>query len=280
LAFFSLSRSAHGGQLARIVDSDLGGGRKQHMAKQPLGPHFPAPSSPAARAEQEISGTSKEGSAVKTAVLSLVVAVPHRLDEQAFSALLNTIRSVELIGVETCLNEVVRKCASNAVDLAILHVNFPDRTAFETGRILLETRRARRVAFLDDRLALWRAQLALRISGAFYLTRDEDLEQFCFDIKRELVGGPRAGVVGSSSAFIRDESELNQYDVHGLLSLSLKQRVILERIVKGQTLKQIAEALKLAESTVDNHKSRIMKKLNVNRLSQLMHLAFEVGMIG
>ena len=50
---------------------------------------------------------------------------------------------------------------------------------------------------------------------------------------------------------------------HLLTSLTRKQLLVLERLAKGESNKQIARALSLAEPTVKAHVSAILRKLNV-----------------
>jgi DNA-binding NarL/FixJ family response regulator len=47
----------------------------------------------------------------------------------------------------------------------------------------------------------------------------------------------------------------------------------------GKTVGECAQALGLAHSTIDNHKSRLMKKLNLHKASQLTCRAIRDGLI-
>jgi DNA-binding NarL/FixJ family response regulator len=44
-------------------------------------------------------------------------------------------------------------------------------------------------------------------------------------------------------------------------------------------VRSIAEKMGLAESTVDNHKWRMMKKLGIHRSSELVGIAIETGLL-
>ena len=62
-----------------------------------------------------------------------------------------------------------------------------------------------------------------------------------------------------------------------LLGLTPRERQVLELIAQGLSVRECAAALKIAESTVDNHKSRLMKKVGVRKSTDLVRFAFRVG---
>lgn len=66
-------------------------------------------------------------------------------------------------------------------------------------------------------------------------------------------------------------------DRQRLCSLTRREQQVLEQIAGGASVRECAEALGIAESTVDNHKSRLMKKLGVRKSSELVRFAFRVG---
>jgi DNA-binding NarL/FixJ family response regulator len=62
-------------------------------------------------------------------------------------------------------------------------------------------------------------------------------------------------------------------------SLTLRERQVMRMLAEGKSVRQCADALGLATSTIDNHKARLMKKLGVHRSSQLTLLAIREGLI-
>ena len=62
--------------------------------------------------------------------------------------------------------------------------------------------------------------------------------------------------------------------------LTPRERQVFERIVRGQTNKQIANALGTTERTIKAHRQRVMKKMQVQSLAELVSLAERVGVLG
>jgi FixJ family two-component response regulator len=57
-----------------------------------------------------------------------------------------------------------------------------------------------------------------------------------------------------------------------LLSLSAREREVFNHVVVGRLNKQIAGDLGIAEKTVKVHRGRVMSKMKVRSVAQLVHL--------
>lgn len=58
-----------------------------------------------------------------------------------------------------------------------------------------------------------------------------------------------------------------------LSQLTVREKEILNQIVAGHPNKMIARKLKLSEKTIEKHRSRLMKKLNVRSVAELVRIA-------
>lgn len=66
---------------------------------------------------------------------------------------------------------------------------------------------------------------------------------------------------------------------HKQISLSTREKEVLELISRGNTAKEIAKKLFLSPHTVISHKRRILDKLNVNTTAGLIRKAFECHLL-
>jgi FixJ family two-component response regulator len=62
-----------------------------------------------------------------------------------------------------------------------------------------------------------------------------------------------------------------------LASLSLREREVMEHVIRGRLNKQIAADLGIAEKTVKVHRGRLMEKMEVGSVAELVHLCESVG---
>lgn len=73
-----------------------------------------------------------------------------------------------------------------------------------------------------------------------------------------------------------DAVEMRRADAEKLSRLTLREREVLEHAVKGLHAKEIAVALGISSRTVEVHKTRIMEKLEVRNIAELVRFAIEL----
>jgi len=66
---------------------------------------------------------------------------------------------------------------------------------------------------------------------------------------------------------------------HRLAALTPREREVLEGLVAGRLNKQIAADLGVVEQTVKFHRSRIMERMQVRTVAELMHVAARAGVV-
>ena len=71
-----------------------------------------------------------------------------------------------------------------------------------------------------------------------------------------------------------DNAELQRADAAKLARLTPREREVLEHAVSGLHAKEIATALGISPRTVEVHKMRIMEKLEVRNIAELVRLRF------
>jgi DNA-binding NarL/FixJ family response regulator len=64
-----------------------------------------------------------------------------------------------------------------------------------------------------------------------------------------------------------------------LESLSVRENEILCLVVEGKTSAQIGKSLNLSPKTVESYRSRMMQKLGISDLTELIKFAIKHGMI-
>ena len=70
-----------------------------------------------------------------------------------------------------------------------------------------------------------------------------------------------------------DAVETSRLDVEALARLTSRERQVLDHAARGLHAKEIAEALGISPRTVEVHKTRIMDKLNVRNVAELVRFA-------
>ncbi|HEY5169526.1 MAG TPA: response regulator transcription factor, partial [Thermoleophilia bacterium] len=64
------------------------------------------------------------------------------------------------------------------------------------------------------------------------------------------------------------------------VELTAREREVLKLIAEGNTNQDIAELLCLSRKTVETHRSNIMDKLNIHKVTDLVKYAIREGLVG
>jgi DNA-binding NarL/FixJ family response regulator len=61
--------------------------------------------------------------------------------------------------------------------------------------------------------------------------------------------------------------------------ITRREKEVLKLVAEGLSTKEIASKLKLSRKTVDNHRTNMMRKLDIHNVASLTRYAFEVGIV-
>ena len=116
---------------------------------------------------------------------------------------------------------------------------------------------------------------ALENGATGYLLKESAAEQLAEAIRRvaasEIYLGP-----GISHRALQ---QMGKEEKDPYRKLSTRERQVLQLIAEGKTNKQIAEVLNLSAKTVDTHRTRLMRKLNIHEQTSLVKFAIRQGIV-
>lgn len=197
----------------------------------------------------------------------LVLVDDSQVVRMGLRSLISTEPGVEIVGEAGTVATAVETCAHLKPDVVLLDIRLPDGTGFDACRQILALLPDTRVLVLTSVADETLVDEAIRAGAHGYLLKEIDgrgLLQAVFDVaagKSILDPAVTARVIqlvkGGTNAS-RD----------ALAILSPQERKLLALIAEGQTNKEVASGLGLAEKTVKNYLSNIFEKLHVSRRSQ------------
>ena len=116
---------------------------------------------------------------------------------------------------------------------------------------------------------------------AGYFTRRSLFHQFARGVALVARGGSAFGddINEHLVTTHRGITVLPAVDEPSLTQLTPRESEVFEMLAQGFSVRQCADQLQLAQSTVDNHKTRLMKKLDVHKSAELTRLAIREGLI-
>ncbi len=205
----------------------------------------------------------------------------HTLFGEAMAALLRTAGVVERVASATTLAEVPRLVERLEPTVVFLDPGAHEQGPIDAVRHLDSYGSAAALVFLDDTVRLANLRAAIEVSAAGYWTKHASLQQILFAME-SVLAGEQTFCPGASQYLISTPDGWQLRDPSGQPGwgvLSRREFEVLLYLVNGLTVKQCAERMHLAESTVDNHKARLMRKLGIHRSVDLVRWATREGLL-
>ncbi len=173
-----------------------------------------------------------------------------------------------------------RSWASTSLILILWGVS-PEPEFFEAVSNVVRRCAPSKVVLLDERTINAHARHAMRLEVAGYLTKQQSFAQFERALREahegELVFVPD---IAARLQFTSDGMRLaGTGESTPLARLTAREMDVLVQISQGLTVKECARTLGISASTVDNHKARLMRKLNIHKTVDLARLALAHGLL-
>ncbi|WP_331772406.1 response regulator transcription factor (plasmid) [Embleya sp. NBC_00888] len=198
----------------------------------------------------------------------------HEVVRRGLADLLGGEPDIEIVGESGSAAEATRRIPALRPDVAILDGRLPDGSGIDVCR---EVRsrfpeiNALILTSYDDEDALFAAIMAGAAGYVLKQVRGQDL-----------IAAVRAVAAGQSlldpavTTRVLDRVRKGPTAEPGPTGLSEREKQVLEHIAQGQTNREIAESLGLAEKTVKNYVSAVLNKLGLERRVQAAVYATEL----
>ncbi len=230
--------------------------------------------------------------AAKIRKLRIALCMAKWLDLEAYSSLLEQRAEARVMLRQSTAKGLRSKIALAAVDVVLVDQKLLGKATLQTLEILLEKQILRGVVRLTEETTSSSpantsgpaapsspAVLSPAVSSIVTVSRNSDPRQL-FDFLQGvhyLQGTHRSPPLPLISAG-KQPAGSSSKSSRGT-DVTPREQQIWQKIAQGYSVRQIAEQLQLAESTVDSHKTRLMKKLDVHKSLDLVRLAVRFRLV-
>jgi FixJ family two-component response regulator len=149
----------------------------------------------------------------------------------------------------------------------VLDLAMPTLNGLELQRILAKTGSLLPIIFLTGEGDIPKSVQAMKQGATDFLTKPVNDE--------DLLTAVRVAIE-KNRALRRDHAELSEIRAR-LATLTPREREVLEYVVTGKLNKQIADDLGTVEQTVKVHRARVMQKMRVRSVAELVRLTERCG---
>jgi len=198
--------------------------------------------------------------------LKIVLVDDHEVVRTGVAALINAHPDLKVVGEAGTVEDAVRRVGFDTPDVVVCDVRLPDGSGVEACREIKAQWPQIQVLMLTsfaDEQALFASILA---GASGYILKQIKGDELVDSIRRAGAGESLLDPNLTEKVFARIRGE--DSDDPLLSRLSPQERRILDHIAQGQTNREIAKEMFLAEKTVKNYVSNMLAKLGMSRRSE------------
>ena len=207
--------------------------------------------------------------------IKVAIADDHKMFREGLKVLFALEENIEIVGEAEDGIEAIELVRRLNPDVIILDIEMPVKNGLDVAKELVEE------SFDTQILVLSRHTEKVYVSEMFsagvkgYILKDSAVDELVHAIKTVMAGQTycSAGLVG---VVISDYSERLSGSPQ---KLTAREREVLKLIAEGKQTKEIATELNVSIKTVETHRQRTMRKLDIHNAVELTKYAIREGII-
>ena len=207
--------------------------------------------------------------------IRILLADDHAVVRHGFRMMLDAQPDMEIVGEAGNGRDAVQLAEELKPDVVVMDVAMPELNGIEaTRRLAASTPHTRVVALSMHKDSVYVREI-LRAGARGYLLKDSPPGDLLSAV-RSVASGQSYLSPAVSNAVLDD---YRRHVTNPIDLLTTREREVLQMLAEGKTNKEIAGVLNLSVYTVDAHRGRIMEKLNLHSINDLVRFAVRNGLI-
>lgn len=209
-------------------------------------------------------------------MISVVLADDHSLIREGIKKVLVRQPDLEVVCEAGTAQEVLDFLAKRQANIIVMDINLPGMSGLDALKYVKKLAPAVHVLMLsmypEDRFAI----RALKAGAAGYLTKGSAAEELIAAIKK-VSAGKRYVSAATAEMLAEELSAPGEKLPHE--TLSDREFQIFMMIVQGKSMKEVSRELVLSVNTVNTYRARILEKMKMSSVQDLMRYAFDNKLI-
>jgi DNA-binding NarL/FixJ family response regulator len=195
---------------------------------------------------------------------------------EMLAEILMSDKAYTLVGQSGDGQEALKMCLSLKPDLVVLDAKLPGMGGVELLRQLLKRLPKLKVLVFsgNENLGLIREMIEAGAKG--YVEKTANFKEFKKGLAAIALGGTYFGPAVTKA--LREAADRPNSGVPRE-TLTNREREILLMVARGHSTKEIAAALGISAKTADNHRTNLMRKLNLHDVARLTRHAIDSGLL-
>jgi DNA-binding NarL/FixJ family response regulator len=200
-------------------------------------------------------------------------------DHHMFAEMLKSVLTprYDVVGTVTDGLALLEATRQLRPDVVVLDIGMPQLNGLDAGMHIKKSMPAIKLIFLTMNLDPYLVRQAIRIGASGFLLKQGTAKELPEAIEKVMCGG--SYVTPAAAAALERLSELDPANQNEAPQPTARQREVIQLLAEGQSMKQVADTLKITARTVAAHKYSAMELLRIKSSAELVQYALKSGMI-
>jgi DNA-binding NarL/FixJ family response regulator len=209
-------------------------------------------------------------------MIKILIADDHPIVRKGLKQILAETPNIIVAGEANNGAEVLKKVLKNEYDMVLLDISMPGRDGIDTLKELKDLKPNLPVLILSIHPEDQYAMRVLRAGAYGYLTKESAPEELISAIRTVSLGRKYISPsVAEKLVFNLDKNaEKRPHD-----KLSDREYQVMHMIASGKTVKEISEDLSLSVKTISTYRARILEKMKMKNIAELIRYAIKNGLV-
>jgi DNA-binding NarL/FixJ family response regulator len=210
--------------------------------------------------------------------IRVLIADDHAILRHGLARALEQEKDIELVGQAGDGRSAMELARERTPDVVVMDVGMPDLNGIEATRAIRRDVPQTRVIALSMHSANRYVREMFKAGAAGYLLKDGGFDELTEAIRLVAKGqtyiSPAVSDTVLQSVIVDPKNE----EAGAFSVLTAREREVLQLVAEGHATKRIAKRLHVSPKTVEAHRLRIMRKLDIDNVAQLTKYAIQEGL--
>lgn len=207
--------------------------------------------------------------------LRVLIADDHALLAEGIAGLLS--REYEVVGIASNGRQLVHDALRLRPDLIVLDVSMPELNGIEAAGQLNRLLPKAKLVFITQMIDPQYLRAAFRAGALGYVAKQSASNELLTALRQAIEGTPYVTPLLHDKVAYAPASELRSNN--GLMTLTPRQREVLQLVAEGRTTREISVALNISPKTVEFHKKALMDETGLRTTAELTRYAILNGIV-
>ncbi len=220
--------------------------------------------------------TNKTANKISDTGLKILVADDHAIVRKGLIQIISEVPGMHVVDEAGNGIEAMQMLLEKDYDIVLLDISMPGKSGLDILRAIKNKKPKIPVLVLSVHPEEQYAIRAIKAGASGYLTKDSAPDELIAAIKKISKGGKYV-TTSLAEKLLYELEPSDEKPNHEILSD--REYQVMCMFALGKTLKEIAKELSLSIQTVSTYRTRILEKMRMNTLAEVIRYAIKHGLV-